>query len=83
MGLVSIRGCVVRQGPPLSLSSSSGCDFLIILGVHVYVGDQLETWTVLKASDGCKTGQTDLAQAQLFSRNHVMHREAGGLAGSV
>ena len=34
---------------------------------NMYVGDQLETWTVLKPSDGFKTGQTDLAQARRFS----------------
>ena len=28
-----------------------------------YVGDQLETWTVLKPSDGFKTGQTALKRA--------------------
>ena len=26
----------------------------------IYVGDQLQTWTVLKPSDGFKTGQTAL-----------------------
>ena len=30
---------------------------------NVYVGDQLETWTVLKPSDGFKTGQTALKRA--------------------
>ena len=29
----------------------------------IYVGDQLETWTVLKPSDGFKTGQTALKRA--------------------
>ena len=31
--------------------------------LYVCVGDQLETWTVLKPSDGFKTGQTALKRA--------------------
>ena len=34
-----------------------------ILLASIYVGDQLETWTILKPSDGLKTGQTALKRA--------------------